>query len=67
MKGDQLNPAVPKPDVAFGYGRRVCPGQDFAETSVWITMASLLSVFDITPKDGLSKENYGLYGDGLIS
>ncbi|PCH38756.1 cytochrome P450 [Wolfiporia cocos MD-104 SS10] len=31
----------------FGFGRRTCPGRHFADASVWIIAASLLSVFDI--------------------
>jgi len=35
-------------DAAFGFGRRVCPGKQFAYSSVWITIASVLATFDIT-------------------
>jgi cytochrome P450 len=33
--------------VAFGYGKRVCPGKHFAEATLFIAVASLLSVFDV--------------------
>ncbi|TBU61964.1 hypothetical protein BD310DRAFT_812041, partial [Dichomitus squalens] len=33
----------------FGYGRRICPGQYFAETSLFLTIAMVLHVFDIAP------------------
>ncbi|KAL5520723.1 hypothetical protein ACEPAF_2725 [Sanghuangporus sanghuang] len=33
--------------VAFGFGRRVCPGRFFAENSVFIGIASILAVFNI--------------------
>ncbi|PPQ98746.1 Dimethyltryptamine 4-hydroxylase (PsiH) [Panaeolus cyanescens] len=33
--------------AAFGYGRRNCPGIHLALSTVWITAATLLSVFDI--------------------
>ncbi|KAI0699911.1 CyP450 monooxygenase [Cerioporus squamosus] len=36
-------------DFVFGYGRRVCPGKYFAETALFINMATILHVFDITP------------------
>lgn len=26
LKDGKLNPAVPDPDFAFGFGRRICPG-----------------------------------------
>ncbi|KAF9043066.1 cytochrome P450 [Panaeolus papilionaceus] len=32
---------------AFGYGRRTCPGKYVAEAQVWISIACMLSVFDI--------------------
>ncbi|EUC62769.1 O-methylsterigmatocystin oxidoreductase [Rhizoctonia solani AG-3 Rhs1AP] len=39
-----LDPSVPDCPV-FGFGRRECPGLHFAEASVFIIIASLLSVF----------------------
>ncbi|KAI0315764.1 cytochrome P450 [Amylostereum chailletii] len=32
----------------FGYGRRICPGRYVAENSVFILLATILSVFDVT-------------------
>ncbi|KAH9970773.1 cytochrome P450 [Russula compacta] len=32
---------------AFGYGKRICPGRHFAESTLFIVVASVLSVFDI--------------------
>ena len=37
--------------ITFGFGRRACPGKGFAEDSLWLIMAQVLSVFDITPFD----------------
>ncbi|KAJ6457827.1 cytochrome P450 [Mycena vitilis] len=34
--------------AAFGFGRRICPGQDMAQWSLWITVASILATFNIT-------------------
>ncbi|KAJ7251241.1 cytochrome P450 [Mycena rebaudengoi] len=48
----RLNPAVRDPNLVFGFGRRVCPGQHMAQSSLWITVASLLAVFDITKTIG---------------
>ncbi|KZV72773.1 cytochrome P450 [Peniophora sp. CONT] len=39
----------PFPHVAFGFGRRICPGRALAMTSVWLTVASILAMFKITP------------------
>ncbi|OJT13611.1 O-methylsterigmatocystin oxidoreductase [Trametes pubescens] len=33
--------------IAFGFGRRLCPGRHFALESLFITVASVLHVFDI--------------------
>jgi cytochrome P450 len=61
MKGDQLDPSVPPPTVAFGFGRRICPGKDAAEATIWITIASLLSTFNLTGKEGWTQQDYGEY------
>ncbi|CCO34408.1 O-methylsterigmatocystin oxidoreductase Short=OMST oxidoreductase [Rhizoctonia solani AG-1 IB] len=38
------------PDApAFGYGRRICPGIHHADATMFVMMASLLSVFHIRP------------------
>lgn len=34
-------------DLAFGYGRRSCAGRFFADASIYITVAQMLSVFQI--------------------
>lgn len=33
--------------IAFGFGRRMCPGRHFADTSVWLVIAKVLAVFKI--------------------
>ncbi|EPS93495.1 hypothetical protein FOMPIDRAFT_1039072 [Fomitopsis schrenkii] len=35
-------------DFAFGYGRRVCPGQMLAEDVVFLTSANILTSFDVS-------------------
>ncbi|KAJ8462758.1 hypothetical protein ONZ51_g10697 [Trametes cubensis] len=45
MNQDVFDPA----SIAFGAGRRVCPGRHFAEDSLFINIASMLHVFDIVP------------------
>ncbi|KAG9090639.1 hypothetical protein FRC06_000946 [Ceratobasidium sp. 370] len=44
-----LDPLVPNAP-GFGFGRRSCPGIHFAEATLFITMCTLLMVFDIRPK-----------------
>ncbi|KAJ7128674.1 cytochrome P450 [Mycena epipterygia] len=42
------NPSVKDPDcVAFGFGRRICPGRHMAHSSIWITVVSILATFNI--------------------
>ncbi|KAJ7251396.1 cytochrome P450 [Mycena rebaudengoi] len=52
MINGQLNPAVRDPEIAFGFGRRVCPGRHMAQSTLWVTIASLLAVFDINKAIG---------------
>jgi len=66
----KLNPAVKDPQAAFGFGRRICPGRYMATSSIWITVASILAVFDITKEvreDGQPIEPSYEYGNGTIS
>ncbi|KAH8113801.1 cytochrome P450 [Phellopilus nigrolimitatus] len=35
--------------LAFGFGRRICPGRFFVDASIWLAIANILAVFDILP------------------
>ncbi|GJE99705.1 cytochrome P450 [Phanerochaete sordida] len=35
------------PDVAYGFGRRICAGRYLAHEVLWITVASVLAAFDV--------------------
>ncbi|KAK7012837.1 cytochrome P450 [Favolaschia claudopus] len=48
--GDELIRKVHQ--ATFGFGTRVCPGQHFATSSLWITIATLLATFTIRPVPG---------------
>lgn len=49
MKDGALNPDVRNPKIAaFGFGRRICPGRFMAFDSVWITVACILAVYNIS-------------------
>ncbi|KAI0762207.1 cytochrome P450 [Fomes fomentarius] len=59
-------------NYAFGFGRRICPGRHFAESSLFITCASILWAFDVSPPvngDGhpLEIKHSENSGDVLIS
>ncbi|KAJ7507105.1 cytochrome P450 [Mycena galericulata] len=44
---------VPDPStIAFGWGRRICPGRFLAENSLWLHVATILACFDISPAIG---------------
>ncbi|KAI5831456.1 cytochrome P450 [Schizophyllum commune Tattone D] len=47
--GENLTRVLAPLSTAWGYGRRTCAGMALGETQVWITVASILSVFDIRP------------------
>ncbi|KAF5346780.1 hypothetical protein D9756_010416 [Leucocoprinus leucothites] len=40
----------PETVATFGFGRRVCPGAQVALSTLYLIMASVLSLFDITPE-----------------
>ncbi|KAI0076589.1 cytochrome P450 [Panus rudis PR-1116 ss-1] len=57
MKDGQLDPDVRDPAVAaFGFGRRICPGQALASDTMWIVIASILASFDISPAEDRNGE-----------
>lgn len=33
--------------IAYGFGRRICVGRHFADTTVWMAIAKVLAVFKI--------------------
>ncbi|KAF9020970.1 cytochrome P450 [Hymenopellis radicata] len=38
--------------IAFGWGRRICPGRFLAENSLWLHIATTLACFNISPVVG---------------
>ncbi|KPM41473.1 hypothetical protein AK830_g5095 [Neonectria ditissima] len=54
---------------SFSFGRRSCPGEDFARASIVTTVAKLLWAFDMTTQDGklpdMSLETG--FGSGVVS
>ncbi|KAJ7486676.1 cytochrome P450 [Mycena latifolia] len=65
----KINPAIREPTAAFGFGRRICPGRDMAQWSVWICAASILAMFNISKsvdKAGVPIEPSGEYTSGLL-
>ena len=57
-------------DVAFGYGRRICPGRFMGRATDWIAIASVLAAFDISPaldEDGREIIPEEIYQSGLAT
>ncbi|KAM6489945.1 Cytochrome P450 [Amanita muscaria] len=58
-------------DYAFGFGRRVCPGRHMADAMIWLMIATVLSVFNISKaKDENGNEidiDVGAFTDAFIS
>lgn len=51
--------------VVFGYGRRLCPGRHFADSSMFLVIAQMLAVFDIGKKDDRNTAGKGAIGNGI--
>lgn len=69
LKDGALDPDIPHPSASFGFGRRICPGQSMAQSSIWLTIASVLSAFDIvkaTDETGAEIEPICEYSSGLL-
>ncbi|KAJ6473901.1 cytochrome P450 [Mycena sanguinolenta] len=47
LKDGIINPEIREPDVAFGYGRRICPGMYISNNNLFLIAASVLARFDI--------------------
>ncbi|KAJ8131439.1 hypothetical protein O1611_g2188 [Lasiodiplodia mahajangana] len=64
------NPAPDPTSHIFGYGRRICPGRYLAYTSVWLTIARSLAVFNISKgldESGREIEPTTQFSPGLLS
>ncbi|KAF5347272.1 hypothetical protein D9756_009969 [Leucocoprinus leucothites] len=60
----------PEPLAQFGFGRRICPGRHLADVSLWLAMATILSLYEVKkvrgPDDSLKclffkRNRAGLY------
>ncbi|KAF8654799.1 hypothetical protein AX16_003368 [Volvariella volvacea WC 439] len=69
LKDGQINPDIMFPEMAFGFGRRICAGKEIALSSVWLSITTILATLDITKakdKDGNVIEPSGKYSTGML-
>ncbi|KAH9929093.1 cytochrome P450 [Epithele typhae] len=71
IKDGQIDTSVPDPtDVVFGFGRRICPGRHLARAALFINVASIMHVFNITPpldENGKAIKVEAKFSDGFFS
>jgi len=56
--------------LAFGFGRRICVGRHYADATIWATIVSVLSTFNIAKAKDAAGNEIDIdptYSDGLIS
>ena len=63
---------APEPDthtLSFGFGRRICPGRELADASVYLTIVKALAVFKIgkAVENGKVVEPIVQFQPGIIS
>lgn len=67
----ELNKSVRNPsDIAFGFGRRICPGRFFVDQFMFATIVSVLAVYEISApldEDGRPVPPKVAICDGMIS
>ncbi|KAF9545038.1 cytochrome P450 [Agrocybe pediades] len=65
-----LDNSVRDPSLfAFGFGRRICPARYMAYSAIWITIATILTVYDVkkaVDEDGNEIEPTYEYFSGLV-
>jgi cytochrome P450 len=52
--------------LAFGAGKRICPGRHFVDATLFILASSVLAVFDVTSPKSKSAEDHGIRREGEI-
>ncbi len=72
FKPERFLGAKPEPDphnLSFGFGRRVCPGKVFADTTLFLSIANTLAVFEIgkVGEGGKDVDPVGDFLPGMIS
>lgn len=66
---DGHGPELDPHNIAFGFGRRVCPGRFLADSTVYLSIANTLAVFNINKavENGKEVEVKAEFQAGVIS
>ncbi|EJC98991.1 cytochrome P450 [Fomitiporia mediterranea MF3/22] len=66
---DDREPEMDPHQLAFGFGRRICPGRELADASLYLTIAQSLSVFNISKvvENGKEVEPVVAFTPGIVS
>ncbi|EJD46776.1 cytochrome P450 [Auricularia subglabra TFB-10046 SS5] len=70
LKDGRIDESVQDPRIiAFGLGRRICPGRHFADASVFLTVATVLKCFDFGRhvENGVEIPPSGEINTGIVS
>jgi cytochrome P450 len=46
--GKMDSEAARQVDSVFGFGRRVCPGREFSESSIFLLISNIIATMDLT-------------------
>lgn len=62
-------PEMDPHSIAFGFGRRICPGRFLADNTVYLSVAQTLAVFNISNavRDGIAITESPKFEPGVIS
>lgn len=63
------NPEMDPHSIAFGFGRRICPGRFLADNTVYLSVAQTLAVFNISnaTQNGIAIKQSPMFEPGVIS
>jgi hypothetical protein len=69
LEADGQSPELDPQSLIFGFGRRICPGRILADSTVWLSVAKSLAVFQISKpvENGVEVDVKAEFQPGVIS
>lgn len=69
LEADGQSPEIDPQSFVFGFGRRICPGRILADSTVWLSVAKSLAVFQISKpvENGAEVDFKAEFQPGVIS